>query len=225
MPFTFSHPAIVIPFYRSKRISALFAVLVIASMAPDFEYFLRLKIDSQISHTILGQFLFCLPAVFVVFILWKKLILPQLFNNQSQEFIEPSFRNVALFVILSITGSFSHIVWDSFTHSNGYFVEKYSLFTNAFYGFPLYKLLQHGSTLLGALVILWFTFKNKNELSISFNYYFLLKSFVLSILILLGMYIITPVNFASIGRVIVTVIPMLFYSICLVALWNNLFRV
>ncbi|SEF46838.1 protein of unknown function [Flavobacterium urumqiense] len=41
MPFTFSHPAIILPFLKNKKLSA--TALIIGSMSPDFEYFFRMK--------------------------------------------------------------------------------------------------------------------------------------------------------------------------------------
>ncbi len=49
MPFTFSHPAIVLPFLKKKHFSA--TALVVGTMSPDLEYFFRMKIQSEISHT------------------------------------------------------------------------------------------------------------------------------------------------------------------------------
>src|SRR5690606_38632392 len=47
--------------------------------------------------------------------------------------------------------------WDSFTHAGGYFVELHPILTAditlAGFDIPLYKILQHGSTVVGGLVI------------------------------------------------------------------------
>lgn len=52
MPFTFSHPSIVLPLtYLPKKWISLTGI-VIGSLTPDFEYFLRMKIQSTYSHTI-----------------------------------------------------------------------------------------------------------------------------------------------------------------------------
>ena len=47
MPFTFSHPAIVLPF--SKKWFSLTA-LVTGSIIPDFEYFFKMKGHSDYGH-------------------------------------------------------------------------------------------------------------------------------------------------------------------------------
>ena len=56
MPFTFSHPALILPlkYFPNKWFSL--TGLVIGSLTPDFEYFLRMRIKSVYSHTLEGIF-------------------------------------------------------------------------------------------------------------------------------------------------------------------------
>lgn len=61
MPFTFSHPAIILPLTSSKRQWFSATGLVIGSMTPDFEYFIRMKVQSDFSHTLPGLLWFDLP--------------------------------------------------------------------------------------------------------------------------------------------------------------------
>lgn len=72
MPFTFSHPAIVLPFLKNKNVSA--TALIIGSMSPDLEYFFRMKIQSENSHTFLGIFLIDFPLGFIVMMLFHEII-------------------------------------------------------------------------------------------------------------------------------------------------------
>jgi hypothetical protein len=54
MPFTFSHPAIILPLaYLPKKWYSMTG-LVIGSLVPDFEYFLRMSMAGYHSHTIAG---------------------------------------------------------------------------------------------------------------------------------------------------------------------------
>ena len=57
MPFTFAHPAIVLPFYKKPKFFSM-TTLIIGSMSPDFEYFLRMKIKSDMSQTLIRYHLF-----------------------------------------------------------------------------------------------------------------------------------------------------------------------
>ena len=72
MPFTFSHPAIVLPFLKTKKLSA--TGLIVGSMCPDFEYFIRMKVQSSISHTFLGLIVFNLPIGLLATFLFHEII-------------------------------------------------------------------------------------------------------------------------------------------------------
>lgn len=58
MPFTFSHPAIVLPLTSLPKRCISVTGFVIGSLTPDFEYFIRMKVKSEYSHTISGLFWF-----------------------------------------------------------------------------------------------------------------------------------------------------------------------
>lgn len=61
-----------------------------------------------------------------------------------------------LFIISVIIGFITHVFIDGFTHSNGYFVMKYSpLRDTVINNFPLYKILQHSFSLFGLVMITW----------------------------------------------------------------------
>jgi hypothetical protein len=167
MPFTFSHPAIVLPFtFLHSRYYSLTG-LVIGSMAPDFEYFIRLRAGSDFSHTIVGIFWFNLPIGILLAFIFHNIVrnplidhLPHIFRSRFYVFREFEwnvyFRKNFLIVSISIIiGAASHIFWDSFTHYHGYFVEKIPELQGDIYGFPIYRLIQHFSTVIGAIVILY----------------------------------------------------------------------
>lgn len=169
MPFTFSHPAIVLPLtYFPKKWFSLTG-LVIGSLTPDFEYFLRMKIKSIYSHTIEGIFWFDLPlGIFLAFI-FHNIVRNSLFDNLSfffksrfsafEEFNwNNHFKKNWLIIIISIIiGGISHIFWDSFTHHSGYFVQEFPTLSTtisiANKQILILKTLQHSSTLLGGIVI------------------------------------------------------------------------
>lgn len=128
MPFTFSHPAAVLPlaFIPKKWISV--TALVIGSITPDFEYFFRMEQDSYFSHTWAGIFWFDIPLALLLVYLFNVLIrkelienLPVFLNRRFSRFT--SFkRNLnkgkdLLFVLISLfIGILSHIIWDKLTH-------------------------------------------------------------------------------------------------------------
>lgn len=218
MPFTFAHPAIILPFYKSKTFSRFFTLLVIGSMSPDFEYFLRLQTYSKYSHTIPGIFYFCIPASLVIFFLYEKVIKPEL----TRYFLQKEVTTISIIrsntdILLGITaiviGAFSHILWDSFTHIGGFFVTHYPIFFQQYFGsIPMFKILQHGSTLVGGLIVFIFLW---NKLT---SRLFLFQKFTYTTLaifggILIAAEIIVPKTFNTLGQFVVTIITSFFTSV------------
>ena len=170
MPFTFSHPAIVLPFgYLPRRWISLTG-LIVGSMTPDFEYFLRMKTQSNYSHSIAGMFWFDLPLGILLAFVFHNVVrdalvenLPPILRTRLLRFRfnwNAYFRRSWLVVIGSVLiGTASHLFWDAFTHETGYFVQaipglgKTVVVMN--FSIPIYKILQHLSTFLGAVVIFY----------------------------------------------------------------------
>lgn len=166
MPFTLAHPAAILPFTKCKRHFHLPA-MILGSMAPDFEYFLRGRPSGIYGHTLWGMFLLDLPLVAVVYLIGKNVIWKSLaaYLPRFMQEIEPhKFRgrifSFLIFCYSALIGIFTHIAWDSFTHADGAMVKRIAVLKNAVHLFhfeiPVYKLLQHGSTLLGLTVIVCF---------------------------------------------------------------------
>jgi Domain of unknown function (DUF4184) len=170
MPFTFSHPAIVLPLgYISKRWISMTG-LVVGSLSPDFEYFLRLNVTSYYSHTWKGMFWFDLPLAIILAFIFHLIVRDKLIDNlpafltkrllifKQFNWIKYFKENYLAVVISIIIGTASHIFWDSFTHKDGLFVQKIAVLRSAFiiegYSLPFYKLAQHLSTIIGGLTIL-----------------------------------------------------------------------
>jgi hypothetical protein len=167
MPFTFAHPAIILPFnYCSKRYFSLTG-LVTGSLAPDFEYFLRMRTKGVYGHTLSGIFWFDLPLAILLAFIFHNIVRNQLIIHL------PSFLIVRLqryttfdwnkrftrswFVIIlsTLIGISSHLFWDSFTHEHGFFVEHLKLLRSAVGPVAVYNILQHASTLVGFIIIAW----------------------------------------------------------------------
>ena len=230
MPFTFSHPAIVLPLtkYSGRHISL--TGLIIGSLTPDFEYFFRMKIESNFSHTIGGLLYFDLPVGLLLAFLFHNLIrdslydnLPLTFRNRLDVFKafnwNDYFRQSYLAVIISVlVGATSHLFWDSFTHIHGYSVHTFSALREtlniAGHDIPFYKLLQHFSTLIGGLFIA-FSFYNlpTSEVSkqkISLKYWTTLLTITVLIVIIRFSFT-TDKNI--IGQLIVTTLSAIFMAL------------
>jgi len=166
MPFTFAHPAAVLWGARWHQSGLPFSAFVIGSMSPDFEYFLRLRLLSFYSHSMVGILTFCLPIGLVIYLLHRWVIAPALYRNLPGMVRErlvntPPIHNRLLHALLVsaaiMIGAATHILWDEFTHGHGYFVMGSTTLESKVLGVPVYKFLQHGSTLLGfGIMALWF---------------------------------------------------------------------
>jgi hypothetical protein len=191
MPFTPAHTAIVIPFLRSRHVSA--TALLIGAMAPDFEYFLKMSVDGVHGHTVGGLLYFDLPVTIALsfgfhLIVKKNLItsLPGFLQRRFAEALLFDFANgfkvrPFIFVLSAIAGSATHVIWDGFTHGNGFFVGRFSFYDGAYFPFqgvdyPLWYALQYISTFTGLFVIIVaIAFKRPTDLSpirVSTTYWF-----------------------------------------------------
>lgn len=61
VPFTFAHPAIMIPLIHKRPKWIDTTALIFGSMAPEFEYFIRFKAQAVVGHMLSGFLFFNLP--------------------------------------------------------------------------------------------------------------------------------------------------------------------
>lgn len=174
MPFTFSHPAIVLPLKNIFGKWVSLTGLIIGSLTPDFEYFFRMKMQSDFSHTLLGTLWFNLPLGIILSFVFHQIIKKPLIEN-SPRLIQSKLSTLKNFnwqnyfkfkwitVCLSILiGAYSHILWDSFTHKNAFFVNLFELDrTIGNSQITIFKALQHLSTFIGGCIILIYFFEIK----------------------------------------------------------------
>jgi hypothetical protein len=231
MPFTPAHPAIILPFVGSRYFSA--TGLIIGSMSPDFEYFLKMSVDSIHSHSRAGLFYFDLPVTIILSILFHQLAktnliqnLPLFFQKRFQETLQFRFLEYLkvkwwVFLYSSLIGAASHLFWDSFTHNNRFFSRQlssvYETTSVPFDGvnYPLFYVLQQISTAVGLTVVLLYIifkkpFEGQSLFSPKITYW--LTVFGVAILILRLRFFIQPSDY-SLGNVVVTSITGLLAGI------------
>jgi hypothetical protein len=173
MPFTPAHVSMVLPLLRIKPQHVSATALVIGSMAPDFEYFLKMSVSGVYGHTLLGIFYFDVPIAIVLALLFHGLIkknlisnLPAFFQYRFHDLVSLDFRahlksHYWVVIISAGIGSFTHIIWDAFTHNDGFFVQRISLYKYVYIPFngvryPLFYALQHLSTMVGLSILIWY---------------------------------------------------------------------
>ncbi|WP_299460723.1 DUF4184 family protein [uncultured Microscilla sp.] len=187
MPFTFSHPALILPLTYLPKHWVSSSALVIGSLVPDFEYFLRMRINSQYSHTIPGLLWFDLPLGLLLTLVFHQIIRNVLIDNlpfflKSRVYHCKGFNWWAymrkrwwVVIISLLIGSASHLLWDSFTHEHAIFVDLFPSLNTPYrilgHLVPAYRLVQHLSTLAGGIVLGWAVWRMPQNFAVkaSFN--------------------------------------------------------
>ncbi|MBD0258221.1 MAG: DUF4184 family protein, partial [Cytophagales bacterium] len=131
MPFTFSHPALVLPLRRLPRRWVSVTGLVVGSVAPDFEKYLKMNDGNAYSHSLTGMFFFDLPVALGLAFLFHAVVrnplidhLPPFFRwrlDRYKAFHWPGqlSRYGAVLAGSVLAGIASHLGWDAFTHRDG----------------------------------------------------------------------------------------------------------
>ena len=126
MPFTFAHPAAILPIHsRSKRLISL-SSLIVGSMVPDAGYYLPMPAHyTEHAHTWLGALTFALPVGIIALLIfyWAEpsiiFLLPSPHREAFQSRIHvpaatlPEVLTAACGIVL---GAETHVLWDSLTH-------------------------------------------------------------------------------------------------------------
>lgn len=167
MPFTVSHSVAILPLQRYLRPYIIFSALIIGSMIPDIDHFIPLFYLNIFTHTIPGIFSAAVPLGLLFFWIFQHhlkrpaiYLMPRYLQSRLGQFEAPlSLRKNFFKVIFSLMlGAFTHILWDGFTHINGIGVKlfpmlKYSVFQISGYDGTIYKILQHGGSIAGLLIL------------------------------------------------------------------------
>lgn len=170
MPFTFSHPAIILPLINKKRKIFSATGLIIGSIAPDFESFIRINEKKVYSHTWTGMFWFDLPLALIISFLFHLIVRQPLIENLPIALEEKFgqyknfdwlawFKKKFVIVIISLLiGIASHLLWDAFTHLNLRSPDDTA--SMIMVGRTrLYIILQYSCSLIGLFVIVIYIYK------------------------------------------------------------------
>lgn len=163
MPLTPAHAATAWPLKRLLPSLPLDA-LIIGAIAPDLEYLVRMAPSGRFGHSPKGLLFFCLPVGIAVWAVYRHLVRPALvtlFPEGLRAGLVARASSLVSVAVAILVGSFSHDVWDSFTHYNGWAVRHSSVFYTMVpiagpIRVPLFQLLQHTSTLVGLIaLVIW----------------------------------------------------------------------
>lgn len=148
VPFTLAHPAAVLPLRRRLW----FPGLVAGSVAPDVGYYLPVLP----THGVVGGSLAA-----VVLLLAGRLLLPSVMAL-APEFVRArvsrpgDFRQPLVRALSIVVGVLTHLLWDAFTHTNGWFVQQWSWLDIAVVGpHRLYNVIGYVSSVGGMALLAW----------------------------------------------------------------------
>lgn len=170
MPFTFAHPAAILPLRRSRFLQTV--PLIIGSVVPDAPYFFPYRFAKYFSetHTLSSSFLVDVPlgmAILIATLLLKEPLTVLLgagvrytcLRSIERFYERPLHWPIALFSIL--IGTWTHLAWDSVTHQSGWTAERVAALSApvSIFGWDTETshLLQYLSSIFGLMVLaLWF---------------------------------------------------------------------
>jgi Domain of unknown function (DUF4184) len=174
MPFTFAHPAAILPLRRFRFLQTL--PLIIGSMVPDAWYFFPTRFVRATlpdTHTLYGTFTVCVPlglaALYMILVFREPLTV--LLGARARwvclQSIERFYTRRPLHwlvAILSILiGAWTHLAWDSVTHETGWTAARVEALTTpvSVFGWDTATshLLQYLSSVFGLTVVaVWFRY-------------------------------------------------------------------
>jgi hypothetical protein len=239
MPFTFAHPAIFIPFVRKIKMKLSATALIIGSMIPDFEFFLKMKTGENIGHHWYGILLFDIPLAIICCYVFHNLLRDMLINQSPQWFYQRFSKwkdfdwnsyakknsfNVLLSVIIGII---SHLFLDAFTHEDGFFVEQLTFLKNEvrFFGIHtnIYMLLQVLESLAGLYLVYRFIkyLPLSKSLRLENDKYFWLSFGGLTVAILL-LRIVVNQEFLAFWDIFMAFMGSLIYSLIFICLFKKI---
>ncbi|MET9590300.1 DUF4184 family protein [Streptomyces sp. NPDC006516] len=180
MPFTLSHAAAVLPGIRRSgkgRGPLVASALVAGSFAPDVTYYADTVIPGgmefgAVTHAVWGVFTVDLLITGALVALWLMLreplvaLLPRAAQGRVHTFVrgrrrEPgglTLSEAGWFALSAVIGSGTHVVWDAFTHHDRWGTELLPVLNRSAGGFPVFQLVQYGSSAVALTVLAWFTY-------------------------------------------------------------------
>lgn len=203
MPFTPAHILAVLPAQIYKP-TLPFSALAIGAMIPDIPLFFPFMPHYRLMHSLEGLFLTCLPlgvlAYFLIQVFYRTPVselLPVYFRvrlpRQRSNWLSPSHFWIAALCVLF--GAFTHVLWDSFTHTGRWGVRLLPFLSESYYflfrEMTIYKFLQYTSTIIGLVIVsiamfLWFrkapSYPDQSVISPSFRWFVISAIFIAGVI-------------------------------------------
>jgi Domain of unknown function (DUF4184) len=171
MPFTLAHPAAILPLRHVPHLRT--APLIIGAMAPDLPSYAPTRYAGYLiheSHRLRGSWSVDLAMGFAllvfVFVLRQPLtaLLPARSRALCMRALEPYARDPREWLLAPVAillGVWTHLLWDSFTHEDGWMVRRIDVLSRVVtigsYSGELCHVLQYVSSVVGlAIMAVWY---------------------------------------------------------------------
>lgn len=150
MPYPFAHPAAALALAPVMGRLAVPSALVIGTITPDVWYAVPF-VSRDVSHSLPGVVLFCLPVGLAVYLLFHLLfkdaclsLLPPGLGDRLRRFAVKGLPAAPLHAVFAslVLGTLTHLAWDAVTRSH-------------LGGMGPVNWLQHANTVLGSAVLAW----------------------------------------------------------------------
>ncbi|MFF2543174.1 DUF4184 family protein [Kitasatospora sp. NPDC058063] len=181
MPFTLSHPAAVLPLMRRPFSRT---ALVAGAVAPDLPYFLvatGLPVSAQswyepfanatTTHGVSGVAAITLPYALLLGALLRAArrplvsLLPSSVPWPPSGAVAAPVRRAGWIVLSALIGIATHLVWDAFTHVDGFVVTRTPWLASTLVGGLTWaRALQHASTIGGLVAIALYAWRRREHL-------------------------------------------------------------
>jgi hypothetical protein len=141
-----------------QRLGLPLSALVVGAVAPDAPVYLPVGVSYRTTHSAAGLAVDVVIGL-VVLGLWVALLrdaivdLTALLRSRLPARARPGRRLWLLAPVGLAIGSGTHVLWDSCTHDWGFVVEEFAFLREEYGPLPLYRWLQHASTVVGFAVV------------------------------------------------------------------------
>jgi hypothetical protein len=155
MPLGPAHPAAVLPL---QWLGLPLSALVVGAVAPDAPVYLPVGVSYSTTHS--GPGLAVDTAIgLAVLWLWYALVrdavvdLTPALRSRLPARVRLGRRTWLLAPLAVALGAATHVLWDSVTHDWGFVVQQLDFLREEYGPIPLYRWLQHASTVAGSVVV------------------------------------------------------------------------
>ena len=155
MPLAPAHPAAVLPL---RRLRLPLSALVVGAVAPDVPVYLPVGVGYATTHSFRGVVVVTVIGLVLLWV-WSVLVRDALVDvtsylrHRCAPHVRLDRRAWLLAPIAVAAGAATHVLWDSTTHDWGFVVQGVGFLDDELGPLPVYRWLQHASTVGGTLVV------------------------------------------------------------------------